>query len=199
MPGTIGFADTLPFPLPGISCSLIVNTNLGAGRAGGVSIPGGYTLSTPRDGDTLAWGDLAVAWTTAQYATWYDLYVSYGAYNGSTFLGNAYTELYPTNTSVVVPQSFFRQYPSATYISAYLYVVACNGPSPAPGGSGNVTGEFKGVFFCDFSEANTSANFYMGSPKGSLGANPPAPRISREERRERLLKAFKAKFQTEAD
>jgi hypothetical protein len=199
MPGAIGFADTIPVPYPGIPCSLIVNTNLGSGRAGGVSIPGGYTLSTPRNGDTLAWGDLVVAWSPSQYATWYDLYIDYAAYNGMTLLGYAYTELFPTSTSTVVPLSFFRQYSGATYVSAWLYVDAWNGPSPAPGGSGNVTGEFKGFFNCSFSDTSNSASFYMGSPKAPLGASPAPPRISREERRERLLKAFKAKFQSEAN
>ena len=140
-----------------------------------------------------------VAWSSSQYATFYSVDVYYSAYNGSTYLGSADTSLFPTGTSAVIPQAFFRKYGSATYVSAGGDVDACNGPRPGPGENGNITGEFKGFFFGIFSDSTSYANFYMGAPKFSSGAAPPPPRISREERRERLLKAFKAKFQSEAD
>jgi len=198
-PGSVLFRDTFPYPYSDVD-SLVVNTNLGSGRSGNVTLPGAYTLTAPRSGDTLAWGDLAVTWTSAQYANWYDLYVWYDAYNGANWLGSADTEIILSGTSALVPQAYFRKYSPATYVRASVSVEAVNGPRVGPGESGNITGEFKGVFLGFYSDSADYASIYMGSPKLPLGSSPPLPpRISEEKRREKLLQAFKEQFKIKAD
>lgn len=188
-PGMIALQDTLPVPWPGIPCSLIVSTNSGSGRAGNVSISGTFTLNTPRNGDTLAWGDVVASWSPAQYATYYYLYVSYNAYNGTTWLGWADTDTFTTGSSIVIPQAFFRKFGSATYLDANIDVDACNGAKPGPGESGNINGEFKGVFFSMSSDITSCVSFYMGSPKSLLDIRP-MPRISKVEMMKRLFRTF---------
>lgn len=187
--GSIALQDTLPIPYPGIPCSLIVSTNLGSGRAGGVSIPGDFTLNTPRSRDTLAWGDLVASWSSAQYATYYYLYIFYNAYNGTTWLGWCESDTFTTGTSIVIPEAVFRKFGSATYLSASIDVDACNGAKPGSGESGNITGEFKGVFFSMFSDTTSYVSFYMGAPKSLLNIRP-MPRISKEEMMKRLFRTF---------
>jgi hypothetical protein len=194
-PGFIAFYDTIR-PSFGINCSLFVTTNLGSSRGGGVCVPESLTMTSPREGDTLAWGNVTISWTQAQYATWYDLDVYYTAYRDTQVVGESDTSLYPTGTSVLIPQSFFTKYPSATHLLVDAVADPCTGPTP--GASGNMTGEIKGVFWGSFFTWN-NRRFLMGNPPLAPYTGPPPPRASREERRERLLKAFKAKFQSEAD
>lgn len=189
-PGGVGLQDTFHFPYPGIACSLFVNTNVGNSRSGGVSAPGSYTINSPAAGDTLPWGDVALSWSQAQYATWYDLSLNYSAYNGTNHLGDADTQLIATGTSVQIPQAFFRKYGSSTYASAYFSVNAHAGAAPGAGAVGNLTGDIKGVFYSTFGDSGSSRSFYMGSPKLALGSATPHPQITHERRRQFIIRAF---------
>jgi len=198
-PGGVGLQDTFHFPYPGIACSLFVNTNVGNSRSGGVSAPGTYTINSPPDRDTLAWGDMAISWSQAQYATWYDLSLNYYAYNGTNHLGDADTQLIATGTSALIPQAFFRKYGSSTYVEAYFSVNAHTGAAPGAGAVGNLTGDIKGVFYSTFGDSGSSRYFYMGSPKLALGSATPHPQISHEKRRQFIIRAFGLPVKAEAD
>jgi len=198
-PGGVQLMDTFHFPYPGIACSLFVNTNVGNSRSGGVSAPGSYTINSPGAYDTLPWGDVALSWSQAQYATWYDLYLNYSAYNGTNHLGDADTQFIVTGTSVQIPQAFFRKYGSSTYVDAYFSLNAHAGAAPGAGAVGNLTGDIKGVFYSTFEDSGSSRWFYMGSPKLALGSVTPHPQISHEKRRQFIIRAFGLPVKAEAD
>ena len=192
----ISFYDTLPCPYPVASCSVLVTTNVGSSRAG-VSFPGSYQLTAPWPrGDTLPWGALSVAWTQAQYASWYQVVVYYSAYD-TNYIGSGDTMLFLTGTSATFPQAFFQKYPNTRYISGDAEVYAYGGPMPVPGAAGNMAGDFNGFFFSGFSDSLSSSYFYMGTPGPIVGAQAPSHRISQEKRREAILKAFGAPMKSE--
>ena len=199
MPGGVQLGDTFHFPYPGIACSLFVNTNVGNSRSGGVSAPGSYTINSPATGDTLPWGDVALSWSQAQYATWYDLSLSYSAYNGTNYLGDADTQLVTTGTAVSIPQAFFRKFSSSTYVSASFQLYAHAGAVPGAGAVGNLTGDIKGFFYSTLQDSISSRWFYMGSPKLGPGAATPHPQISQEKRRQFIIRAFGLPVKAEAD
>jgi hypothetical protein len=197
LPGYVSFYDTLPFPYPGITCSVFVTTNLGACRAGGVSLPGSYRITAPQM-DTLPWGDLAVAWTQAQNAAWYDVWVYFTALDTITgYIGSDDTTLFATGTSANVSQAFLRKYSNAHYIVVNTSVDAHAGPMPGAGAVGNMAGDLKGFFISTFSDSVTSSSCYMGTQGVKLGTQTPSPQISKEKRREAILKAFGAPMKSE--
>jgi hypothetical protein len=189
IPGGISYYGTDSLPYSGTPCSLSVATNLGSSQ-GVVSIPGSYSLvSTPAQYDTVPWGDVDVSWTSAQNASWYELDVSYGAWMGGIYLGNADTVLIATGTSMRIPRVFFSKYMSASYAWVYFTLGAHDGALKTPGAAGNLTGDIKGFYYSTFVDTSATRSFYMGTPKGLQGAVPP-PQISEEKRRQAILRAF---------
>jgi hypothetical protein len=89
-PGMIYLRDYFPNPLYGFRCSLEVSTPLGSSR-GVVRVPWITSLYRPRDGDTLPWADILVAWSYAR-GDWYELDYGYSAGDSNrNWLGSADT------------------------------------------------------------------------------------------------------------
>jgi len=188
--GEVDLSDTLPFPFPS-ACSLFVTTNLGTAKGGGVSSPGSFDITWPLERDTLPWGNLTVSWTQAQNASWYEFNLYYSAYDTTHWLGSGDTTLYPTGTSVTLPQAFFQRYPSATYVSVSIWAGAYSGPAPGAGTSGNVSGDFKGFLVGEGHDHDRNDRyFYMGTPRLAPGLAHQPPEIDAATRRQRLLRAY---------
>lgn len=192
-PAAVHWYDYTPFPYPATDCSLYVATNLGSSAGGGVSMPGSYSFLVPLEYDTLPWGDVRVSWTRSLYAAWYDLDLSCYAESANIYFGGMDTTLILSDTTVLVPLAFFRKYPRATSVRASISVVAHGGPMPIPGGSGNMVGDIKGVFYSSYYDyGGRYRNFFMGTPWPNR-ATTPAPQDSRgpgERRKQAILRAF---------
>lgn len=187
-PDGVWWYDGFNSPFPAEHCSLFVSSNIGSSRGGG-SIPGTYAFLVPIPYDTLPWGDVQVSWTSSLYATWYDLGVSCFADSETRTIGSWDTTLILHDNMALIPLGFFRRYPSATSVETYLNLYAHGGMKPTPGGSGNMVGDIKGIFYSTFQDSGSLRRFFMGSPKLKRETTPP-PVISREKRRQVIFRAL---------
>jgi hypothetical protein len=188
-PGRVLFSDTIHFPYPGVPCSLLVSTNLGASEGGGVSIPGDYRMTVPKMNDTLPRSaDVLICWVAAQNATWYDLYVYCFAESSHRAIGFSDTTLILTGTSVVLTNAFFQKFPSAQYEDVYARVTAHGGAVPGVGRN-NMVGDIKGFFYSTFLDTGSYRYFYVDTPR-YMEERKPAILISTEKRHQAILRAF---------
>jgi len=133
------FYDTIR-PTPGTEQTMSVQSELG-NCAAACSIPGGFAFVTPTNDSIDVGTTLVMSWTTASNAGWYQVYVEYWMYD--TMFMEKDTVFVVSTTNAAVPGTWFT-----TNGTAYVYVYAGNGPSPAQGSSapGNVTGDAKGYW-----------------------------------------------------
>lgn len=189
-PTGVRLSGTSQLPSPVTGCSLYVATNVGASRGGGVNMPGSYSYISPEPYDTLPWGDAVVVWTRSAYATWYEIELNYIADSSSRYLGTVDSVFFLADTSLVVPQAFFKRYPGTTWAMVTGYLWAHGGYLPGPGACGNMSGDFGGFFYSTYLHPGyNTLRFFIGTPRP--GAKPSFPsRMTEERRRKMLLRAL---------
>lgn len=190
-PGGFCITDTLHLPGPGTLCSLVVTTDLGSGRAGGVSVPGEFQFYGPPLWDTLPWDGARVDWSNARNATWYDLLVHCSVYDTMWQpLASADTVLLITGTFALIPKSFLQRDPAALYAIVSVNLCPHDGAFPGWGTTGRFSGDFKGYFYSTYSNRNNYRYFYVGTPRFVQKMDLPPPPFSAGKRRQAILRAF---------
>jgi len=189
-PTGVRLSGSSQIPNPTTDCSLFVVTNLGSSRGGGVNMPGSYSFISPVPYDTLPWGDAGVFWTRSAYATWYEIELYYTADSAGRYLGTVDSVFFLSDTSMVLPQAFFKKYPATTWAAVTGYLYAHGGNLPSPGARGNMIGDFGGFFYSTYVHPGyNTLRFYIGTPRPA--AEPPFPtRMTEERRRKMLLRAL---------
>jgi hypothetical protein len=190
LPTGVRLSGTAQLPTPVTDCSLYVVTNLGYSRGGGVNMPGSYSYISPAPYDTLPWGNVGVFWTRSAYATWYEIELYYTADSASRYLGTVDSVFFLSDTSLILPQAFFKRYPGTTWAAVTCYLYAHGGNLPGPGARGNMSGDFGGFFYSTYAHPGYyTLRFFIGTPRPA--AEPPVPtRMTEERRRKMLLRAL---------